>query len=444
MVRKIIIAAICITTLPIAVFSVQQFTAVKIGGTGLWWAIEFFTIAVFVVAAFVFGTKEVKKGQIVLMLFLLYMVFSIFRGFFKAENYWDYKGLVNNAFGLLLPIAIFAIADKNVLQSVLSFFVRYGLLLALPILIPTPIGAWGWYLFPINFLILFLPALKNQWKVLLIAITIIVTTGDISTRSHLIKYLIPVLLLSLYYFRFFIATDEITQIGTKVLMFAPWILFVLGVTGVFNVFRMNEYIKANYTAETTNAQGEVKKQDITNDSRTFMYEEALQSAKKYDYWLLGRSPARGNETFVFADAMLEITGRRERLRNEAGIPNFFTWTGIIGVMFYFFVFYRATYLAVNKSNNIYSKIIGLYTAFHWAYTWVENNGAFGMNTFTICLYLAICFSASFRKMNNLEVKMWARGIFSKKYVKYMRYSEKNIATTFTPLKKLSLDEKIYT
>jgi hypothetical protein len=291
-------------------------------------------------------------------------------------------------------------------------------------------------LFPISLLLLLLPNFKKQWKIVLLLVGLVASFGDLSTRSHIFKYMVPVLILALYYFRFFVAYFEIIKNFRIVLLFAPWFFLFLGVSGIFNVFRMNEYMNINYIAETTNAEGTVKKQDITDDSRTFMYEESIKSAKKHNYWWIGRSPARGNDSEAFGDEMEEITGRRERLRNEAGIPNLFNWTGIIGVILYFFIFIRASSLAINHSNNIYSKLIGLFVAFHWAYTWVENTGTFTMNTFTIWLLIGICFSSSFRKMNNLEVKIWARGIFSKKYVKFLQYLEGNMTKKIPNVKKV--------
>ena len=149
--------------------------------------------------------------------------------------------------------------------------------------------------------------------------------------------------------------------------------------------------------------------------------------QKYNYWILGRSPARGNETTVFADKA-EITGREERLRNEANIPNIFTWTGTIGVLLIFFIFYRASWLAINRSSNIYIKLIGLFVAFRWLYAWIEDYYAFDINTFTVWFMIGICFSESFRNMNNSEVKLWIRGIFAKKYqTAYLDYAKNYMA-----------------
>lgn len=395
------------------------------GSTALWWLIMILIILIFVVAKFRLFEKENKKDVTIVTIYLIWNIFSVIRGTFVAETYWDWKGLIGNAFALLIPVIVYTASNNSTLQSILSFFVKYCLIISIPVLITFPMGYWGWYFFPISLLVLFLPTLKTFWKVLLILISFVAIFGDLSVRSHVIKYFIPFLLLGIYYFRHFMATDKVIRIVRKVFIITPWIFLVLGVTGIFNIFLIKEYVKASFVPQSTNAEGETKEQDITEDSRTFIYYEVLTSAINHNYWILGRSPARGNDTTTFAKSMEEITGRRERLRNEAGVPNIFTWTGIIGIIFYFLVFLKASRLAVYNSKNIFIKLIGLFVAFRWLYGWVEDDASFTMNTFVIWFMIAICFSKSLRDMNNFEVKLWARGIFENNYSMLLKALKKD-------------------
>jgi len=194
----------------------------------------------------------------------------------------------------------------------------------------------------------------------------------------------------------------------------PLLLFALAVTNVFNVFYISGYVKGDYIYEKKNFEEEFIESDLKADTRTFLYREVLQSAQKYNTWWIGRSPARGNETERFS-ALSEITGREERGSNEVGILNIFTWTGIVGVILYMLVFYRASYLAVSQSNNIFSKMLGVFIVFHWAYTWVENTHYFTITTFFIWIMIGFCLSKTFREMSNEEVKTWALGIFDNRY-----------------------------
>lgn len=424
---------------PIAIYSYQRFTLFPLGSTAIWWFIQTMVLMVFVAARFIYFEAENKRNFLIVDMFVVWIVFSLIRGIFMAENYWDYKSLVERIFDLLIIVVVYVASNKERLQYILSFFVKYVLPFSLILAIYQ--GAFksrGMFLFPVSFLILFVPGLKIHWKLILIFITLIVFFDGITTgtRSFILKFGVPVILLLLYYTRFFIAFDNIVKNTHLVLIIAPWLLFVLGVFGIFNVFKIDQYLKIDYVAETTTAEGVVKTQDITEDSRTFIYKEVLQSAQKYNYWILGRSPARGNETVAFAGFFEEISGRNERYKNEANVPNIFTWMGIIGVLLYFLVFLKASMLAIYRSNNTYSKLLGLFVAARWAYAWVEDYSSFGMNDFTIWFMIGACLSESFRKMNNVEVKLWARGIFESRYVKYMKYIEKDFPENYAQIKSI--------
>ena len=105
--------------------------------------------------------------------------------------------------------------------------------------------------------------------------------------------------------------------------------------------------------------------------------------------------------------------RNERNANEVSILNYFTWLGTVGVLLIFILFYQASYLAVNQSNNIFSKIIGLFIAFRWSYGWVEDINNFYIQYLFLWLFIGFCYSESFRQMTNSEMKHWVRGIFEK-------------------------------
>jgi len=203
----------------------------------------------------------------------------------------------------------------------------------------------------------------------------------------------------------------------KFLLIIPVLFFLMAVGGVFNVFKMDQYIKGDYEVVEVNSKGEIVQSNLTSDTRTFLYKDVLHTAKIYKCWLFGRSPARGNKSESYGDE--DKTGRKERLTNEVGILNVFMWTGIVGVISLLFVFYKASYISINNSNNIFSKILGIYIAFRWLYIWVEDSGSFNLSTFFLWLIIGLCFSKSFRNMNNDEVKEWVRGVVEYRYRKVL-------------------------
>ena len=153
---------------------------------------------------------------------------------------------------------------------------------------------------------------------------------------------------------------------------------------------MGDYIDVEYTYENKD-QGTTG--DIREDTRSDLYVEVINSALKYDYVWLGRTPARGNESFIFGPVIDKLinTKKMERYRNEACILNIFTWTGLIGVILYFVVFVKAIQLSLFDSNNFFIQLVGLYIGFRWLYAWVEDYRLFDNSTFIlwICLGLSL-------------------------------------------------------
>lgn len=403
--------------LPVAVFSVQLYIRLPIGNTFIWWGVFFVIFFIlFWEARFSLVLPEDKRAIRIVKIYLLWNIISIARGVFMAENYWHYKNLIGMGMTLLLPIVVYVALNIQLVQKLLSFFIKFTLPFAILIFPFLGIGAWGWYLYPIALLMLFFPDLPPYGKVLVVFFTLLVVVGGIEARSNIIKFSVPVLLLILFYYpRHIFAPQRVMEIGRLLLILVPIVLISLGVMGIFNIFKLNQYLEGKDVEVGSDAKGNATEDELTQDTRTFIYEEVINSAIKYDYWLLGRSPARGNEAVWFAEEMMELYGEPERPRNEVGVLNVFTWTGIIGVVLYFLVFYQASFLAINRSRNIYAKLIGFFVAFRWFYTWVEDYQVLDTNNFVLWLLIGLSLSNSFRAMSNAEVKLWLWGIFKKEY-----------------------------
>ncbi|WP_211166277.1 O-antigen ligase family protein [Mucilaginibacter robiniae] len=347
--------------------------------------------------------------------YLLWNVICIIRGLFVAETYWDWKGFTSASLGILVPIVAFSASCLPLWQSIIKFFLKFGLPLFLLLSFAISKDAYGFFLVPVTFLLFFLPVIPFKGKIIITFFAIWVMFADVTARSNVIKFGVPFVLLLVYWTRNIVPV-KILEVCRIVLIVTPIILFSLAVTDTFNVFKINEYVSGDYTKSKVNADGEVVDESLTTDTRTFLYEEVLGTAKKYNTWIIGRSPARGNETVWFAD-LAEITGRKERLWNEAAILNVFMWTGIVGVALYLLVFNRASYMAINHSNNIYSKMLGLFMAFRWGYAWVEDGNFFNITTVFLWFMLGICLTTSFRSMTDEEVKNWIGEIFGKRNIK---------------------------
>ena len=217
-----------------------------------------------------------------------------------AEIYWDWKGLITNAMALLLPIVAYSATNRKVIQYMLSYYIRYVLPLFVIFALILRADAYGFYLIPMSFLLLFFPVMTMRQKILMLAVTFVVITADLGARSNVIKFGIPVLILGFYYLRSML-TMKILETARLLLFIIPIMLFLLGVSDIFNVFKMDEYVKGDYTTVGTDEFGNRVEINVTTDTRTFIYTEVLQSAIKNNYWLFGRTPARGNDSEIFGE-----------------------------------------------------------------------------------------------------------------------------------------------
>lgn len=357
-----------------------------------------------------------KKEMYIITLFLYYNIFSFIRGAVISENYWDYKALINNGLALFLPVVSFAGTSTTFLKILIQFYLNYALpLLAICIFFISS-GGVGYYLIPISFLALFLPVINKPWRIIILLLCLLVIFSSFGARSNVIKFTLPVLFSLIYYIRF-PQIGKLLEFVRKGLFILPLLLFGLAIFGDFNIFKMDDYLEKGKFKSTNISviTGKSDTEDLTADTRTPLYLEVIKSAKKNNSWLIGRSPARGNETELFS-SVAKITGRQERTANEVAILNIFTWTGIVGVILYFLIFYKASYLAIMKSNNIFIKIIGLFIAFRWCYAWVEDINYFTLNTFFLWITIGLCFSKPFRKMTDTEVTSWVNQIFKKQRI----------------------------
>ncbi len=405
---KVISFAILLITLS----SFNQWSSLPLGNTFMWWAIYSFILYIFYKGKYYYYDSANDKNIVAIKWYLIWNIICVVRGFAVAENYWEWKNLVQMSMVLLLPLSIYVTTNEVVLQSIIKIWLKYALpcffLFAPFFSIGDAIGA---YLSPIGFLLLFFPILSKKWKIIVLFFAFIVIFGDLDARSNVIKIGIPLLFSLIYYIRIHII-NKIFEVARLLLIAAPILLFFLGVSGIFNVFKIDEYVTGDYKT-TVVEEGASREANLTDDTRTALYVEVLSSAIKYDYIVFGRTPARGNESTIFGAEMMEAlqTDKMERFSNEVSVLNIFTWTGVIGVILYFMVFYWASYMAVNRSKSKIMKIIGLVVAFRWSYAWVEDFSEFNLSYFFLWGMIGMCLSNTFREMTDEGIKEWIKGVF---------------------------------
>lgn len=394
----------------VSIFSVNPWSVYPIGNTLITFLVYFSVIA----SVLILKNKVLKKNKVdyVVSLYLIWAFIGIIRGCFVAENYWEWKQWGQNSFSLLLPLLLYVLTYRLVLQKVLTVWFKYALPLFLPIFFLITKDALGFYLSPILILGIFFPLLTKRWKYIVSVLLLLMITIDLGARSTVIKCLVVVVIILSYYFKKYIPSRLLIT-TLRVMLIIPPVLLYFGLSGIFNVFNMDAYLESNND-----------NRELLADTRSFIYEEQINSALNNNYVFWGRTPARGFDS-VFGEQNAEIIKlanntkgaeiKHERGSCEVLFLNIFNYLGIIGVVLYSLIYFKAAFLAFKKSNNMYIKMMGLYVAFRWAYGWVEDFNRIDIMNITLWMMIGICYSAQLRKMNNKEIGIWVRGICDKRY-----------------------------
>ncbi|MFC6860077.1 hypothetical protein [Zunongwangia atlantica] len=399
--------------------SVDAFSS-KILNTTLVWILGFFIYYVFVKGV-KYKNEDLKALPV--KIYLFWLLGTCLYGILQSQIYWDYKNLIYNSFALFLPIVVFVLSNIMILQKVIRNYVVYGFPFFFVFALIAPNNVYGYYLAPVTLFLLFFKSFSTKYKLYMLIMVIVVFMSTLGARTTIVSFIFSILLVFFSYLKL-LHKKWVFNSARLLLLISPFILFSLAVTGVFNIFKIEENTATELKQQTRKSNGELVEENLLADTRTLLYKEVLISAYRNEYWLYGRSPARGNDTAYFVDESLE-EGRNERNRNEIGVANIFTWTGLIGVILYFIIFWKASFLAINKSNNDIVKIIGIYVCYRWFNSWIAEINMFDLINLTIWMAVAICFSPSFRRMTNNEVKIWVKGITEKKYNFYFLQEKTN-------------------
>ena len=351
-----------------------------------------------------------RFDQHLLYTYFIWLSICILRGIiFEADtNYWIWKQLISSSLFLFIPSFLYTFSIPIVCQKCMKSWLQYGAILFCIWLILLnnfkSFGMWHFGLSPFLLLGCFAFSLPKKWKWITLSVIFLMITINLSSRSMTIKAFFAAIIAIGYLLKKYYG-QVIIKIAFWACYIIPIVLLYLGITGTFNIF--SDTYKNNsgkYTQTVIDKDGFAKEEDALTDTRTFIYVEVLQSAINHRYIIAGRTPARGNDSAYFGDRSL--TGYHERLQNELCHLSVFTWLGLIGVILYSLFYFRASFLAVYKSNSTAIKLLGCYVAFRWMYGWVEDAPSLQINNIALWIMIAMCTSKSFRKMNDSEFVKW--------------------------------------
>lgn len=356
-----------------------------------------------------YPTKCSKTPAMFKLLFIMLAISTIY-GLFMSEGYQDYQLMIDKltAWGLCLGWFYFQ-NPVNILNVTRSWCI-YSIPLFIFLLFFMQGEAVGRYFAPFAFLLIFFPYLGKKWKyMVLLAVTLVLIFGALGARSSILRFAVSIVLAIAIYYRKIIPNILIKGIFIMFVV-APMILLYLGISGWFNVFRIQEELGWDeYSVQ--NSFNKNEQENLTADTRTFLYVEELQSAVNNNYVLFGRSLSRGYDSVVI-DGIDWKSGRNERWSCEVRMLNVFNYMGLFGVIIVGLVYIIGAYKAVFRSNSFTMQIIGVYVAFRWFYGWIEDFDRFDLINLYLWIPIIMCYSIRFLRMTDYDFYCWIQN-FSK-------------------------------
>lgn len=400
----------------IALVSPAQWCSIPLGSTFISWAVSFLIVCFTIQISKKINVSLVGREYIIVRIYLIWMTICAVRGLFVADNYWEYKNLVNGTFTCLLPMFVYVFYSPELTASFYRKWMKWCLPLFFVFYIwtVTP-GEVNFYLAPLLFLGCFLPMMPMKYRIATAFCLVFMLVADFAARSQVLKAFMA-LLFSIVCIKPKIMSDKIIKIVYWVGYCVTLSLLVAGLSGQFNVFEDLSSNEGKYV-ERRMVDGALVESDLASDTRTFIYIEVLESAIRNGYLVWGRTPARGNDSVSFGTFAAEElkTKKYERHSNELLHLNLLTWLGLVGMLLYTLIYVRSSYLAVYRSNSKYLKYIGLFIVFHWVYGWVEDFNRFDIQNIALWSVIAIGMSSKFRAMSDADFRCWFRSIFGKPF-----------------------------
>jgi len=379
--------------LALSVSSVGQWLSLPIGPTILWWA--FYALMIWTMI------RSWDKSYIPfwLIAWMLFILISSVVGTQFCRDYWDWKMLVGHGFGYAICLTTLAAYDPERLQQILGFLYEHFWKIFILLALFLSSDGISKFMLPISFLAIFYPILNKKYRRYVLAGLLITLIFGYDGRADIIKSLfcVGVGLFSLRY-----DTAKYARRYYWVLYILPFLLFILAANGTFNIFTIGESMSVN--------GGETGRITMA-DSRTALYEDVIETNVQRGTILFGGTPARG----YFSRWMVEVGDNSdilgdihygERGGTESSVLNVFLHFGIVGLLIYMMVFWRASYMAIFMSNNVYIPIVGLCVAFRFLIGWIEDFDRFDLNMFMLWMMIGMCYSPYFREMSDDDFCEW--------------------------------------
>ena len=340
--------------------------------------------------------------------FWLYSIFIIIYGLIYADVYWDYKiVMIRFIPGVIISFAIFLGLRFEESITLLKLIIKK----ILPII--CIIGLFSYILFynyhilgldnylsrsmaPLYFFILATPFLKREYKIYVIIFSIICIIIDPEWRVNILRLLSCYSFILIYYL--FSLRKIYLNIMGIIIFSIPLIFLYSGIKGNFDIFELMAGDNENNNTFQIN-------------TRTFLYDEIFASiVDEENNLFIGGGASAKYKTTYFHDQKRSIYVDQTRYMSEVAFLNTLKNSGIIGVLIDALIIFVSGYYAINRSNNNFSKLLGLYMYFSWIIYFLEMPQALSSVYFFYYFIIGVCLNNSFRMSSDKKIKLFFKSL----------------------------------
>lgn len=339
------------------------------------------------------------------ILFVVYMAFLYLRGWGNIDSKIDvYAQLGTNLFFCFLFPSLIYLAYPKSLHYILSSFIWPGLILCIVCYFYKSNDGMMSLAHNASFLnvfILCIPFIKFRWKVLILVAVAFVVFLDVDRRSIMINNVIALLL---------VMSFPLLKIGFfkrglfVVLIILPLLFTYLGLTGKFNIFMYMDQTSYYISGDT---------RSLFVDSRTSIYEDVFDELEKDKAYICGLGCNGKTATSLLENQYVDYSKiyKYGRPSTESGMLNYIQYGGFIGFLLYGLLLVLAAYKATFLSKNKFMILLGLFMAFKFLYSFIEDQITFNAHTFYLFLWIGMCYNKTFRNMEDRHIQEYFNSIF---------------------------------
>lgn len=348
-------------------------------------------------------------GKKVLNFFLFYNAVMFIHGMADNFSLIDFLIFCSSTFFymFMFPYYVYKVINPMNFAKLMRSYLFFGFIASLIVLYAESLKYDFFYPYAstiriisgLYILIFFIPYITGKWKSLLIILmsinSIILNIGE---RFNFLNISVAFAITLLYLIPSYTLRYRIIKSSSIILFVFPIVFFILGVTGIFNIFRadvnQSDYIMKYGTQEQT----------MLDDTRTGIYKDVLNGIADNHAYLLGLG-ANGKVKTSLVDDGYDLW-HNGRPSSESGMLNYIQWGGFLGFLSYYILFSTAAYFAIWKSNNWFNRSLGLWISYKAMSSFIFDDQNAQIIYFMLFVSIGLCLNRDFRQMNNKKIKVY--------------------------------------